>query len=153
MIYKWKPMTCIKTPAEIAGQVLEELAETVGLTPKNLVDASREETAPLHSEFEWDNDVAAEKYRENQAGHLIRSLTIEVQPSEPESKPIAIRAFFQAGSEEYQHINVISSDEEKTCSLMQQALRELTWFRNKYSMLSKLDSLIQEIDRILEEAQ
>ena len=150
MIYKWKPATCIKTPASIAGAVFEELAETVGLTPKNLVDASREESAPLHKEFEWDDSIAAEKYRENQAGHMIRSITIETQSAEPDSKSIEIRAFFPVGAEEYEHITVISSDDEKKANLLQQALRELSWFKKKYECLCELHQLIEAIDILLE---
>lgn len=78
MVYKWKTGSVIKADAQVAGEVCEGLKNTVGLTKKNLVDASRAEDAPLHNSFEWDDAVAAESYREEQAGYIIRSLTVSV---------------------------------------------------------------------------
>lgn len=69
MVYEWKEAAQIKADAQKAGEMLENLEKTVGLTPKNLVEASRDESAPLHNEFEWNDTKAAEKYRETQAGY------------------------------------------------------------------------------------
>ena len=56
--------------------MLENLEKTVGITPKNLVEANRDESAPLHNEFEWNDTKAAEKYRETQAGYIIRNICV-----------------------------------------------------------------------------
>ena len=89
MIYKWKTYN-YKTSAEVAGSVCEELDRTVGLTPENLVDASRPEDAPLHQEFEWNDELAAEEYRKTQARLLISNLSIVIEEQKQES----VRAFF-----------------------------------------------------------
>lgn len=44
-----------------------------GVRASVVVRESRPKKAPLHDEFEWDNDVAAENYRLNQARALIRA--------------------------------------------------------------------------------
>ena len=106
-ITKWKPGSCIKADPNIAAKVFEELSESVGLTPESLLDASRDEDAPLHKEFEWDDSVAAEKYRVTQAGHLIRSIVIQTVPESDEEKPTIIRAYMHAGSDEYEPIRVL----------------------------------------------
>lgn len=150
-ITKWKTGSCIKADPNVAEHVFDELASTVGLTPKNLLDASRNEDAPLHKEFEWDDSVAAEKYRENQAGHLIRSIVIESVPEKKEERPVIVRAFMQAGTENYEPIHLIISDESKMAVMLQRALRELQAFRAKYAILKnelpQIFAVIDELER------
>jgi hypothetical protein len=42
-----------------------------GPTPEGVVEAARAETSPLHGFFEWDDNIAGEKYRLGQARDLI----------------------------------------------------------------------------------
>lgn len=65
MVYEWKEAAQIKADAQKAGEMLENLEKTVGITPKNLVEANRDESAPLHNEFEWNDTKAAEKIPRN----------------------------------------------------------------------------------------
>lgn len=68
---------------------LEAVREEHGsLTPALLVDLARNPAHPLHSRFEWDDSVAAEKWRLEQAGQLLR-VTFRPDPS----KPADLRAF------------------------------------------------------------
>jgi len=48
------------------------------ITPKMIVEAARDESSLLHDYFEWDDTVAAEKYREMQARTLLRSVDLKV---------------------------------------------------------------------------
>ena len=75
--YRFKMQGMHKVSAELAGQVCQSLSDSPeGLTAKRLVDVSRDESAPLHAEFEWDDSVAGEKYREEQARKIIQHLII-----------------------------------------------------------------------------
>src|SRR2546421_688544 len=42
------------------------------LRPPDVVDAARPKSSPLHEHFDWDDTDAAEKWRLEQARHLIR---------------------------------------------------------------------------------
>lgn len=148
MIYKWKAGSHIKASATAAGEVFEELERTVGLTPANLVEASKPKSAPLHGAFEWNNTKAAEKYREYQAGHLIRCIAIVHEQEEAE--PVTIRAYHPTADGVYENISVIVNDEEKMEALLQRALRELGWFKAKYESLSQLTPVMDAIDEVLE---
>ena len=81
MVYEFKPCSYIKASAQVAGEMCEQLSKTGGLTPKRLVDANRAEDAPLHGEFEWNDTVAAEAYREGQAAHINLCLSRLSSPS------------------------------------------------------------------------
>lgn len=65
------------TNPTIIAELKRVAAEHGGyLRPKDVVKAAREETSPLHSQFTWDNNLAAEKYRLHQARQLI-SVVVE----------------------------------------------------------------------------
>lgn len=148
MVYQWKPKSMIKADANTAGKMCEQLENSVGLTPENLLDANRNENAPLHNEFEWNDGIAAEKYRISQAGHIIRSLCVTFEPIETE-KPETIRAFFKVESaENYEHINAFLEDADKNKELLQLARKELRAFAKKYRQLKELQSVIQMIDEM-----
>lgn len=60
------------TRSEIVNQVLEVLHETHGhVTPEMLVEVARPVDHPLHNQFEWNDGIAAEKYRREQARQMI----------------------------------------------------------------------------------
>ena len=145
MVYKFKPMSMIKTDAQTAGEFCEELSKTVGLTAKNLLDASRAEDAPLHNEFEWDNDVAAEAYRIDQARYIIRQLVVIPDEEEQEEQQPVTRAFFTVEREKYEPVGIILKDEEKSSILFSKALAELYSFERKYSALTQLGPIFAAI--------
>lgn len=147
MVYKWKTYG-YRTSAETAGSVCEELDRTVGLTPANLVDASRPEDAPLHQEFEWDDTVAAEAYRKEQARMMITNLAIVIE----ERKQEPVRAFysleygFRKNSGTYVSTVKIMSDSDKRAALLEKAKGEMIAFKSKYSMLTELADVFESID-------
>jgi hypothetical protein len=63
-----------KIVAELAA--LE--AEHGVITAQAVVDRARDPDSPMHAHFEWDDTVAAERHREDQARALIRSVQIEI---------------------------------------------------------------------------
>ena len=147
MVYQWKSNARIKVNADLAGKMCEEIESKVGLTARSLLDANREEGTLLHDEFEWDNEIAAEEYRLQQARHIINCLCIK--PETKENKPI--RAFFKImDSESYENINVIITNEDKHQRLLQTALNELNAFKIKYRQLNELKPLFDLLDKVKE---
>lgn len=146
MTYQWKQASHIHADAQAAGAVCEELERSGGLTPRRLVDASRPPEAPLHDEFEWDDREAAEKYREHQAGHIIRCLV--VAPETPKEAPI--RAYFPVTeANQYTHIVRIATNEDMKQAMLDRALRELAAYRAKYYALTELKEVIRAADQVL----
>ena len=137
--------------AQTAYDVISGLQEKGKREASDLVDASRPEDAPLHPLFEWNDSVAAEKYREDQARCIIRHVCIIQDEDEEEAQPI--RAFFQIDSEsnDYEPTIVIMNDEEKYERLLEIAKRELKAFENKYHQLVELKNVFNAIDKLFEE--
>lgn len=60
-------------------EAVKELEDRQGrLLPSEVLNAARNEDSPLHGFFEWDESLAAEAYRLEQARELIRRIKIEV---------------------------------------------------------------------------
>ena len=140
-----------KNPADVAGKVLTQLRESeAGLTPESLVDASRDESAPLHNEFEWNDSVAAEKYRREQARYIIRHLIIEeVELEEP--KHVKDRAFVYTGNTKTGYVSLKDALENKTWrrKLLDAAKRDMNYFVDKYDRLEELSNVIEPMKQIL----
>lgn len=137
----------VKTSAQAIGTVCEQLERMNKLTPANLVDVSRSADAPLHDEFEWDDAIAGEKYRESQAQYLIRVITIE--PEKKESEPI--RAFVsirQDDERRYIDTQYAMSIPETRESVLMDAIRELNAFRRKFNALNELAGVFVEIEKL-----
>lgn len=150
MVYEWKTRWR-KVDANEAGKVFEKLEQTVGLTAANVVEASRAKDAPLHNEFEWDDSVAGERWREQQARVMIADLVIKVEevPNAP-----TVRAFVKVEPVEpnYENIRTVVMSEDKTQALIEIAKGELESFKRKYRDIEEFSALFKEIDKIIEAA-
>lgn len=154
MIYKWKLPGMYPVDANMAGEEIEAIYNVKGrCNPADMVERSRPEKAPLHSCFEWNDVTAAEKYRLEQAGGLIRSLTVVVDTTDnPVTEaPVEVRAFHHV-EHTYQPISVVVNDEDKMKELLQRAMCELDSFKRKYSQLSELKPIFREIDKLAEQS-
>lgn len=148
MVYKYKTNYFNKVPAQIAGEEINRLYEQGKSQPKDIVDASRPENAPLHPVFEWNDSTAAELYRQEQARKLIQNIvTVEVTEDD---KPVIVRAFFKIDPEEstYEPTVVIMNSEEKRAQLLEIAKRELKQFKIKYATLKELSTVFKAIDEL-----
>ena len=144
-----------KNPAEVAGEVCRQLAESEkGLTPKTLVDASRSKTAPLHNEFEWKNNIAAEKYREEQAACIIRHLII-VRIDQEEKPKYRDRSFVFTGEKKtgYVPLDKALNNEIWRANLLNSAKRDMQTFVAKYHRLNELSTIINDMNQILGQSE
>ena len=149
--FTWAKGSHHKVDAQTAGEVCNSLEAEGRLTAADLVEESRPEEAPLHPEFEWDDSIAAEKYREVQAGGVIRHL-VKVSIDVKEALPV--RAFFPVTVSEktYERIEAIISVEDKRQVLLNRALSELKSFEQKYASLTELCSVFDAIHALEESA-
>ena len=142
-----------KNSADVAGAVCQKLSESdVGLTAKSLVDASRDEKAPLHNEFEWNDSIAAEKYREEQAANIIRHLII-VRTDTEEVRASKDRSFVFTGERKtgYVPLDKALSNEVWKTNLLKAARADMRTFVLKYNRLSELAGIINKMKGFLGE--
>lgn len=117
------------------------------LTPRAVVDEARDPDHPLHSRFEWDDTIAAERWREEQAAQLIRCTYVDLNESR-------VRQFVNLSSDRkiepgtYRAMADVLSDAEMSAQMLQDAMRELKAFRRKYSTLKALAPVFAVIDAL-----
>lgn len=146
--YEYRVRGLQKAPAQVAGEIMEQLEQSeAGLSPASLLDASRDENAPLHNEFEWDDAKAAEEYRLNQAGQIIRNVyrvTVETQEQAP------VRAFVPTGERQNAYVSIATAltNEQWRKNLLEQAKRDMQAFSAKYRNLDELSEVLNAMKKV-----
>ena len=150
MVYQWK-VPLYKVPAQTAGEYIEGLERANGfVTAKMLVDESRPVGATLHSCYEWDDEKAAEKYREGQSKTLLSNLvTVKISNTDEDMPVPNTRAFVSvsSGKETASYISTVRalSDEATKKTVLENARAELKAFKVKYEGLIDLAELLNEM--------
>lgn len=146
MIYQFKKESHLSGDAQAVGEHLAELERNGPLTPRAVVDANREEGALLHGYFEWDDSVAAELYRESQAGYIIRMVEVVVQGAEPTRAFVSVTA--KGGDRSYMNVEAALSHSDTRQEVLDRALAELRAFEKKYGTLAELAGVLEEIRKV-----
>jgi hypothetical protein len=152
MNYKWK-IAEFNIDANIAGRALEELeAENGSVTPSLVVQAAAPKNAILHRCFEWNNQIAGNKYRESQAGEMLRKLVIINITEDPDKETEVIRAFVNVLNADNERVYVSTlaamGDNDYRNQVLADAIRDLLNFQKKYQELKELSALFSEIKKL-----
>lgn len=140
----WTPgfETLFKADAKLVAEEIVSIGEKA--TPIQILDKARDPGTELHKCFEWDDSIAAEKYRLSQARKVVCNLVI--RETVKEDKP-PIRFFYQPkNGGGYHTTQIIYKDPDKYQALLASVLRELVSIRNKHSNLAELDGVFSAID-------
>lgn len=148
--YSWRPGSRIKIDAQKAGAELSliEKETKTSLTPEAVLERAKTANSALHDHFEWDDGVAAEKHRLQQAGELIRSIVIDVSRSNLSVKNI--RAFVsvdQDGERSYISTARAMSDADLRKQVVRQAWEDFQALRKRHAGLSELARIFEAIDQ------
>lgn len=105
---------------------------------EDVVDAAQDTANPLHGEFEWDNDIAAEGFRLIQARRLLRLHWLELKLGDSVvSLPLYMSSHPTTGDAGY--VESISLDGPVILSL---ALRDLAAWEKRYGVLLSMHGII-----------
>lgn len=148
MVYKWKDCAVVKIDAQAAGEELERLRvhNNGRLAQEDVVEVAKDKANPLHSHFEWNDKKAAHAYRIDQAGYLIRSITVQVS-EESDAQPI--RAFVNVtrdADQSYTSVHHAMSDAELRAQVVAKAWDELAAWRKRHAELIEFATLFAVID-------
>lgn len=148
MVYKWKEASRIKANPDEAAVVMFDLANKNSLDAESLVEVSKPEDAPLHSDFDWNDTEAAVKWRNHQARNIINALVLVPEENEALKSQEPVRAFFKITETQnnYEPTVLLISKPDTREILLRKALGELTAFQNKYSALEELASVMKAIE-------
>lgn len=126
----------------------QKVAEEIGFgkfTPMEVLEKAKDETTELHKCFEWNDSIAAEKYRLEQAKNIIRMLVYEKETKEQS----VVRYYAKTETKHvYQPTKQFLVQEDEYQGLLRRALAELEAFKNKYHTLTELESIFDAMETI-----
>jgi len=130
------------------------------LEPATIVKKAKPVKNPLHKNFTWDDSVAGQKYREEEARRVVRSIEVVMKPATgaPER---AVKAYVSVSSSPvkqtkgsvYVTVDEALSDQIMRDEVLARAIREALSFRKKYAELSELAMVFSAIDEMLVEGK
>ena len=116
-------------------------------TPAQIVELAKGKSTELHRCFEWNNTVAAEKYRLHQARQICANLIIKRPEEDAGENDVPIRVFYKTTNDEgYKDSAIIFHKEDEYAALLKRALGELHAFKMKYSSLKEISDILAMID-------
>ena len=140
----WKSGCRISADAQKVAD--EILAIGSSATTAQILDKARDEQTELHKCFDWNDAEAAEKWRLQQARHIVCNLVIKGKSETPRTE---VRVFFKTDADSgYKPTVLIMQDKDEYRKLLDRALAELNSFRAKYKTLVELDGVFDAIDKV-----
>lgn len=143
----WGDLTADKAMAE-----LERIREKRGeLKPEYVVEESKDEKAVLHGCFQWDDTIAAQMWRKEQARQLIKNITVTIVN---ENVSATVRAVVNVATtngdgRSYVPLTQAILDDVSYDDLLAQAKAEMESFIAKYSQLTELNSVKKSMMAVL----
>ena len=146
--YEYRVNPGYAVPAQVVGELCEQLEGTEeGLTPHTFIEASRDPSSPTHIMLEWNDDIAAEKYREHQARKIIGNIRIV---KEENDTSYLERGFVSipGGTNTYVTMQSALNRDDWRKHLLDDARRDMECFKAKYRRLTELAAVIAEMDKV-----
>lgn len=151
--YQWKSGSRIKADPQASGELMERLSATSeGLTARTLLEANRAEGTPLHDDYEWVDEVAAENWRLQQSNHFLNCITTVIVDTKTGEEVECRAVHITTESHKYEPLALILQDRDKYQTLLSNAKAELETFKRKYNTLKELTPVFEAIDEIEKES-
>lgn len=138
---EWKVKGLYKADAQ-------KVADEIGsgqITPQEVLEKAKDLNSELHKCFEWDDTIAAEKYRLQQARSIIINLVYVPKKEEEQS----VRCFSLTSKvSTYQPTQQFLVQEDEYQTLLKRALAELEAFKRKYHTLAELEAVFEAMETV-----
>lgn len=133
--------------SDLREELLAVRAAYGRLTPQLVVDTARPASHPLHDRFEWDDAIAGEAHRRQQASDLIRKVRVVYAPSD-EGAFRSVRAFHAIkapdGQSVYEDVDNIVQDPILSALLRRDMERDWRALRQRWEDFEEFWQLVKE---------
>lgn len=146
-VFRDSPLTiraASKADPQRIGEALAKIAADGGgeLTPKAVVETARNPRHVLHRHFEWDDNKAAELFRQDQARSIIRSIHAEDDDASEGHAP-AFVSVADKGGVSYRTLDAIKNSADLQARVLAAAERDLEAFNRRYTSLQDVCAIIR----------
>ena len=143
-----------KEDADILGRQFEKLARKGPLTAQTVVNAAKPARSPLHKFFEWNDERAAELYRQEQARYYLRSIEIVIAPSEQPIRAfhvVTVQGEGQEGERGYLHIDQVRSNPTILAQVIDAERRVLRGAQRRLAQYKQLEPVAAVVEQAIEQ--
>lgn len=147
-----KKLTPKKVP--LYQQELERITKKYnGLTAEIVVNEAKNKNSPLNQFFDWDDDVAGEKWRLWQARYLITTVRVNVEWSGEVKnirKYLNVRVSNDNDDEvqrAYLPTSVVLTTKEYRDQMLKKAVNEIEYWKKSYNDFIELEDIYNAIDK------
>lgn len=134
--------------AQAVYQEIIEIGESA--TPKQILDKARSKKTELHKCFTWDDKIASEKWRLQEARSVVTHLIIkEIDNQKVETPVRLLHKVDKRHDTGYKAITLIMANEDDYKALLRQAKAEMISFKNKYRTLAELEEVLAVMDQTI----
>lgn len=137
-----------KSTAAPFGRAVENVRARIGETFKasDIVDEARPQGSPIHGMFEWNNKVAGERWREEQARSYLRALIVVLPtPAGDRTSPAVMSA---GPGEGYTAMETALTSAAMRRAMLKRALSEAQGWRRRYETLKELAGVFDALDAV-----
>lgn len=135
--------------AQVIGEHLEAIRKTNGrLTSMAIVEDARSPNSPTHCVFTWDDAIAADKWRLEEATTLVQAVHLVVPEQSTDEKVVTTRAFVSVYDEDspragscYEPLATVLGDTALYAQVCRRACAELEAFQDRYAQFQSLKSI------------
>lgn len=163
--FAWKDGSRVPADARTVGAELQEIARRVGrqvgdgvpddvaLTADDVVQAATDPASPLHGLFEWDDSVAADHFRRQQARTILYSIRIEsAERGGPRSVVAYVSVKVDGGATPvYVPTSLATHNDAVRRQVLADARRSLRGWVQRYQHLSELASVFDAVNNAVEQ--
>lgn len=155
--YEWASNN-YKISAQTVGETVERLADQNGgvCPPSALVEEARPQDHPLHGLFEWNDAVAADSHRRQQARQVINSIRV-VPAIEDDSAPapsfpafVSVTKMDEDGvSRGYKPLAVVVERPDEYAQVLAEANAAFAALRRRYAALKEFGPVFAALDELV----
>lgn len=152
--YVWGGNT-YSVPAPVVGKVVHRIVQKHGrCEPEELVRTARPESSPIHKLFTWNDEVAAGKWRTQEARQILRSIVIREETPDGENyeRPAFVSVGHVAATQDegggYRPVDVVMADDRFSEEALRDVMMRLRALRRRYTNLSPLAPVWKALDEV-----
>lgn len=148
---EWKRFAKGTDPQKVADEIFA-ISDTP--TASEIVEMASDPAKESHALFEWNDSIAANEWRKEQARLVMRNLKVEfvneLDGMEEKKTSTPVRLFYgnPVEKEGFAAITTIMENKDMYAQLLERAKMEIKSYRKKYAMLKELEPLFNVIDQI-----
>lgn len=157
--YRWRNGASFRQKfAPIFAEELDEIQARLGHAPTaaEIIDDARSSRSRIHDAFEWDDEVAAEKFRRAQASAAVSALTTKIVFQEngkametwmPARIVVRDGSCFQGGRHE--RLSDVMADPEKRRRALENVANRLLAMQQRHSWLTEFSGVFREARNVI----